>query len=61
MEGGANAEAVTGLKVPRLKRAGLVMGEYFTSKGSKCGGIVATGAVGLLPGRYGRIHFSLAE
>ena len=38
VEDGADVEAVTGLKVPRLVSVGLVVDENFASKGDKCCG-----------------------
>ena len=61
VEGEAAVEAVTGPKVPRLARVGLVVNEYFSSKGSKWCGIVAMGNVQVIPGGDGRIQCGLAE
>ena len=61
VEGGANIEAVTGPKVPSLASFGIVVDEEFESKGAKWCGLVAMGAVELLPGRYGRIQCGLVE
>ena len=61
MEGGADVEAVAVPKVPRLTSVGIAMDEDFVSKGSKWCGVVATGAVELLPVRDGRIQCGLVE
>ena len=61
MEGGAHVESVAGTKFPRLVCVGLVVDEEFVSKGAKWCGIVAMGAVEVLPGRYGSIQCILVD
>ena len=61
VEGRADVEAVTGAKLPRISSVGLVVDKNFASKGGKWCGVVAIGAVEVLPGGYGRIKFSLVE
>ena len=56
-----DVEAVTGPKVPRLARVGLVVDDNFASKGAKWCGIVAMEDIELTPDRDGRIQCGLAE
>ena len=50
VEGGADVEAVTGPKVPRLASVGLVVDEGFASKRANWCGVVAMGAAEVLLG-----------
>ena len=61
VEGGADVEAVMVPKVPRLAIVGIVVGEEISTKGGKWCGIVAIGAVKVLPGIDGRIQCDLEE
>ena len=61
VEDRANVEAVTGLKFPRLVSVGLVVDENFASKGDNWWGVVAMGAVEVLPGGDGRIQCFLVD
>ena len=61
VEGGANVEAVTGPKVPRLASVGIVVDEYFSSNGGNWCGVVAMGYFEVLPGKYGRIQCGLVD
>ena len=61
VEGRAYVESVTGLKVPRLARVGLVVDEDFASKGAKWCDIVTMRAVEVLSGGDGRIQCGLAD
>ena len=55
VEDRADDESITGPKVPRLVRVGLVVGDFFSSKGGKWCGIVTVGGVQVISGVYGRI------
>ena len=61
VEGGADVEAATGPKFPRLAGVGLVVGDYFATKGSKWCGVIDMGSVEVLPGGDLGIQCSLAE
>ena len=61
VEGRADVEAVMGAKLPRLASVGLVVDKNFASKGGKWCGVVAIGAVEVLPGGYGRIQCGMTE
>ena len=60
VEDGADVEAVTGLKVPRLVSVGIVVDDNFAPKGEKWCDVVAMGANEVLLGRDGRIRCVLA-
>ena len=61
VEGGADLEAVTGPKVPRLAIVVLVVDEDPVSKGGKWCGAVSKGYVEVLPGGDGRIQCCLED
>ena len=61
VEGRSNVEAITGTKVTRLASVGIVVDEEFVSKGVNWCGVVAMGAVEVIPGGDVRIQCGLVE